>query len=56
MFQMFGRKLKPIWSAWLAQNQFLKAAGNMEEEGETWEDKQKTEKNMLVPYILNAHL
>lgn len=53
---MLGRKLKPIWSAWLAQNQILKAAGNMEEEGETWEDKQKTEKNMLVPYMLSAHL
>ncbi len=34
----------------------LKAASDTEQEGEVQEEKQKIWKNMLVAYILDAHL
>lgn len=53
---MLQRKRKNIWSAQLAENQMLKAASDTEQEGGTQEEKQEIWENMLVAYILDAHL
>lgn len=59
---MLLRKLENIRSGQLAENQMLKAASDVEQEGETQEEKGKYirrhthKKNMLVASILDTHL